>query len=173
MTTSSESVPTHDPLAADLTPAGARIQLDEWNRYIPPRLPIVPHIRIGKRWINVIWAVPIAAVALIIAIAVAQTLREIPAVEAFLQRYPGVPQAQPAVVGFPGWLRAQHFLNMFFMYFIMRAVSRSWPITRGFIGTATAPRERSGSGSRIPCRRTACGPPRTTRSRCPAGLASL
>ena len=115
MTTSLESVPKHDPLAADLTPAGARIQLDEWNRYIPPRLPIVPHIRIGKRWINVIWAVPIAAVALIIAIAVAQTLREIPAVEAFLQRYPGVPQAQPAVVGFPGWLRAQHFLNMFFM----------------------------------------------------------
>ncbi|HYV71299.1 MAG TPA: hypothetical protein VE970_14475, partial [Pseudolabrys sp.] len=74
MTTSLESVPKHDPLAADLTPAGARIQLDEWNRYIPPRLPIVPHIRIGKRWINVIWAVPIAAVALIIAIAVAQTL---------------------------------------------------------------------------------------------------
>src|SRR5262249_24573388 len=102
MTISSESVPKHDPLAADLTPAGARIQLDEWNRYIPPRFPFVPHIRIGKRWLNIIWAVPIAAVALIIAIAVAQTLREIPAVEPFLQRYPGVPKAQPAVVGFPG-----------------------------------------------------------------------
>src|SRR5262244_3037897 len=97
MTTSSESVPTHDPLAADLTPAGARIQLDEWNRHIPPRRPIVPHIRIGKRWINVLWAVPIAAAALIVMIAVAQNLREIPAVQAFLERYPGVPQGQPAV----------------------------------------------------------------------------
>src|SRR5215831_14740535 len=121
MTTSLESVRTHDPLAADLTPAGPRIQLDEWNRNIPPRRPIVPHIRIGKRWINVMWALPIAGAALIVLIAVAQDLRGIPAVEAFLQRYPGVPQAQPAVVGFPGWLRVQHFLNMFFMYFIMRA----------------------------------------------------
>src|SRR5215475_3155489 len=121
MTTSPQSVPTHDPLAADLTSAGTRIQLDEWNRYIPPRRPIVPHIRIGKRWINVCWAVPIAAAGLIILIAVAQALREIPAVEAFMQRYPGVAQAQAPVVGFPWWLRVQHFLNMFFMYFIMRA----------------------------------------------------
>ena len=51
MTTAAESVPKHDPLAADLTSAGARIKLDEWDRYIPPRRPIVPHIRIGKRWI--------------------------------------------------------------------------------------------------------------------------
>src|SRR5215470_17888017 len=114
-------VRTHDPLAADLTPAGASIQLDDWDRNIPPRRPIVPHIRIGKRWINVLWALPIAGAALIVMIAVAQNLREIPEVQAFLQRYPGVPQGQPAVVGFPGWLRIQHFLNMFFMYFIMRA----------------------------------------------------
>jgi DMSO/TMAO reductase YedYZ molybdopterin-dependent catalytic subunit/thiosulfate reductase cytochrome b subunit len=95
--------------------------LDDWNRNIPPRPAIVPHIRIGKRWINVLWALPIAALALIILIAVAQSLREIPAVEAFIQRYPGVAQAQPAVPGYPGWMRLQHFLNMFFMYFIMRA----------------------------------------------------
>jgi DMSO/TMAO reductase YedYZ molybdopterin-dependent catalytic subunit/thiosulfate reductase cytochrome b subunit len=82
----------------------------------------VPRIRIGKSWFSVLWAVPIAAVALIVMIAVAQALRDIPAVEAFLQRYPGVPQAQPPVYsGFPAWVRWQHFLNMFFMYFIMRA----------------------------------------------------
>ena len=91
MQTRSESVPTHDPLAADLTPAGARIQLEDWDRNIPPRRPIVPHIRIGKRWINVLWAVPIAGAALIVMIAVAQNLREIPEVQAFLPRYPGVP----------------------------------------------------------------------------------
>src|SRR5215472_12157898 len=101
MATAPASVRRHDPLAADLTTAPARIQLDEWNRYIPPRPPIVPHIRIGQRWINVVWAVPIAAAALIILIAVAQLLREIPAIEAFMQRYPGVAQAQAPVVGFP------------------------------------------------------------------------
>src|SRR5262245_27774638 len=121
MATTPASVRKHDPLAADLTTAPARIELDEWNRYIPPRQPIVPHIRIGQRWINVVWAVPIAAAALIILIAVAQDLRQIPAIEEFIRRYPGVAQEQPAVPGFPGWMRIQHFLNMFFMYFIMRA----------------------------------------------------
>ena len=172
MTTAAESVPKHDPLAADISSAGLSIRLNDWDRYVPLRPPVVPHIRIGKRWINVLWALPIAALALIILIAVAQSLREIPAVEAFIQRYPGVAEGQPPVVGFPGWLRVQHYLNMFFMYFIMRPVSRFSPITRGFIGIATAPQERSGSGSRIPYRRIEFGPPRTTPSRCPAGLAS-
>jgi methionine sulfoxide reductase catalytic subunit len=118
MTTAPESVPTHDPLAADLTPAPGGIELEDW---LPPRAARVPHIRIGRRWINVFWAVPIGAAALIVMIAVAQALRDIPAIEAFIQRYPGVAQAQPAVPGFPGWMRLQHFLNMFFMYFAMRA----------------------------------------------------
>jgi methionine sulfoxide reductase catalytic subunit len=121
MTPAPASVPRHDPLAADLTRAEDRIQLDIWNRYIPPRAAMVPRIRIGRRWINVLWALPIGAAALIVIIAVAQALRDIPAIEAFIQRYPGVAQAQPAVNGFPEWLRLQHFLNMFFMFFIMRA----------------------------------------------------
>jgi len=121
MTTSLQSVPKHDPLAADLTTAGAAISLDEWNRYIPPRRPIVPHIRIGKRWFNIMWAVLPIALGLIILVAVCQNLRGIPAVEAFIQHYPGVAEEQPPVPGFPAWMRVSHFLNMFFMYFIMRA----------------------------------------------------
>jgi hypothetical protein len=57
--------------------------LDEWNRYIPPRRPIVPHIRIGERWINILWAALPIGLGLIIFIAVAQELRQIPAVEDF------------------------------------------------------------------------------------------
>src|SRR5215470_874665 len=110
--------PIHDPLAATLTGAEDHISPVDWPA---PRAAMVPRIRIGNRWINVLWAVPIAALALIVIIAVAQALRDIPAIEAFLRRYPGVAQGQPAVVGFPGWLRWQHFLNMFFIYFIMRA----------------------------------------------------
>jgi DMSO/TMAO reductase YedYZ molybdopterin-dependent catalytic subunit/thiosulfate reductase cytochrome b subunit len=111
-------VPVDDPLAATLSRAEDHISPADWPA---PRAAMVPRIRIGSRWINVLWAVPIAALALIIIVAVAQALRDVPAVDAFIQRYPGVAQEQPAVVGFPGWLRAQHFLNMLFMYFIMRA----------------------------------------------------
>jgi len=109
MTTAAERVPKHDPLAADLTSAGAGIKLDEWDRYIPPRRPIVPHIRIGKRWINILWAALPIALGLIIPIAVAQGLRNIPVVEAFFRRYPGVAEGQPHVVGFPMCLRVQHY----------------------------------------------------------------
>src|SRR5215475_10934702 len=87
MTTAAERVPKHDPLAADLTSAGAGIKLDEWDRFIPPRRPIVPHIRIGKRLINILWAALPIALGLIIPIAIAQGLRNIPVVEAFIRRY--------------------------------------------------------------------------------------
>jgi len=95
MTTAAERVPKHDPLAADLTSAGAGIKLDEWDRYIPPRRPIVPHIRIGKRLINILWAALPIALGLITPIAIAQGLRNIPVVEAFIRRYPGTAEGQP------------------------------------------------------------------------------
>ena len=109
MTTAAESVPKHDPLAADISSAGLSIRLNDWDRYVPLRPPVVPHIRIGKRWINILWAVLPIGLGLIILIAVAQELRQIPAVEAFLQRYPGVAEGQPHVVGFPVCLRVQHY----------------------------------------------------------------
>ena len=41
---------------------------------------------------------------------------------AFIQNHPGIAQSAPSVdSGFPRWLQLQHFLNMFFMLFIMRA----------------------------------------------------
>ncbi len=111
--------PSHDPLAASLSAADDRILLSDW---LPPREAIVPRIRVGRRWISILWAVPIGCAALIIAIALAQSLREAPEAKAFIARYTGIPQAAPSVgTGFPGWLRLQHFLNMFFMLFIIRA----------------------------------------------------
>jgi len=121
MTTAAESVPKHDPLAADLTSAGAGIKLGEWDRYITSRRPIVPHIRIGKRWINILWAELPIALGLTIPIAVAQGLRNIPVVEAFIRRYPGVAERQPPVVCFPVRLRGRHLLNMFCMHLVVRA----------------------------------------------------
>ena len=111
--------PVHDPLAASLTTADDRVLLNQW---MPPLSGIIPVIRFGKRWFSVLWALPITFVLLIAGVAVAQNLRQIPDVQAFLVRYPGAPPSAHEVnSGFPIWLRVGHFLNLFFMVFIIRA----------------------------------------------------
>lgn len=102
---------SYDPLAARLSAADDRVLLSHW---LPPQEGIIPRVRFGHRWISVMWALPLTFVALILAITVAQSLREYPAVRAFLVHYSGIAQAAPSVdSGFPWWLRLQHFLNMF------------------------------------------------------------
>lgn len=83
---------------------------------------IVPRIRIGERSVSTLWGLPIGAAALIVLVAIAQSLRELLSVQAFIKQYPGIAQAAPSVdSGFPWWLQLQHFVNMFFMLFIIRA----------------------------------------------------
>ena len=102
-----------------LTGADDRLRLNEW---LPPQAGVMPRMRIGPRWINVLWVLPLGFAVLVLAIAVAQGLRGLPAVQAFLVRYPGVPPSAVAVTsGFPAWLRLLHFLNLFLMVFIVRA----------------------------------------------------
>lgn len=109
----------HDPFEMSLSNADDRLRLSRW---LPPRAGIVPRVRIGGRWINVLWIVPLGFVVLILGIAAAQELRAMPAVQEFLARYPGVPASAPAVhSGFPLWLRLEHFFNLFFMIFIIRS----------------------------------------------------
>ena len=111
--------PTHDPIELNLSPADDRVLLNDW---LPPQVGVVPKIRIGRRWINVLWTLPLGFVLAVMGVAVAQALRELPAVQDFLVRYPGVPPSAHAVTaGFPVWLRLQHFLNLLFMGFIIRA----------------------------------------------------
>ena len=110
--------PLYASLRQNLSDAKDSVPLDTW---MPPRAGIVPHIRIGGRWVSVLWAVPLAVVLLTLAIAAAQQLRTLPAVQEFILRYPGDASSSPVTSGFPLWLRAQHFLNSFFMLFIIRA----------------------------------------------------
>jgi methionine sulfoxide reductase catalytic subunit len=118
--TSTHPIPLmHDPIEANLSPADDRVLLNNW---LPPQVGVVPKIRIGRRWINVLWALPLGFVLAVIGVAVAQALRDLPAVQDFLVRYPGVPPSALAVTtGFPAWLRVQHFLNLLFMAFIIRS----------------------------------------------------
>jgi len=108
-----------DPLEQTLTIADDRVRLSHW---LPPQAGVMPKIRFGQRWVSMLWAVPIAFVALIAGVALAQALRQLPSIQAFIARYPGEPASAHAVnSGFPVWLRLTHFLNLFFMTFIIRA----------------------------------------------------
>ena len=108
-----------EPLERALTDADDRLLSAHW---MAPQAGIVPRVRLGRRWISVLWALPIGAAALVGLIALAQSLRELPQVKTFIVRHPGIAQAAPSVdSGFPWWLQLQHFLNMVFMLFIIRA----------------------------------------------------
>jgi sulfoxide reductase catalytic subunit YedY len=109
-----------EPLERALTDADDRLLL--LSHWLPPQAGIVPRVRLGQRWISMLWALPIGTAALVVLIAMAQSLRELPQVKAFIVQHPGIAQGAPSIdSGFPWWLQLQHFLNMFFMLFIMRA----------------------------------------------------
>ena len=109
----------HDPIETGLSSADDRVRLNHW---LPPRAGVIPKIRFGQRWVNVLWALPLVFMFLVMGVAVAQALRELSAVQDFIERYPGIPASAVAVTsGFPAWLRLLHFLNLFFMAFIIRA----------------------------------------------------
>jgi methionine sulfoxide reductase catalytic subunit len=64
---------------------------------------------------------PIGFALLISAVAIAQGLRNMPAVQRFMTRYPGTLVSPGTHPGLPWWVDAQHFLNALFMIFIIRA----------------------------------------------------
>jgi hypothetical protein len=101
-----------------LSTADDRVLLSDW---LPPQAGVVPKVRFGRHWVNALWALPLIFVLLVIGVAVAQALRQLPAVQDFIFRYPGIPPSVAVTTGFPGWLRWLHFLNFFFMAFIIRA----------------------------------------------------
>src|SRR5215472_7996055 len=113
---------TPDPLETELSSAADRVDVAERRRRIPPVRARVPEVRIGKRWVNILWLLPIGAVGLLIGIAVCQQLRTYTAVQNFIKTYPGTGSFQPAVTtGFPLWLRILHLLNILLIAFIIRA----------------------------------------------------
>jgi methionine sulfoxide reductase catalytic subunit len=107
-----------DPLEARLSKASGSIRPSSW---LPPQWGQVPRIRLGERRINVLWAIPLAFVVLVLGIAVCQGLYETQWFQQFLALYPGIPTAAQVHTGYPLWLRLQHFLNLFFMAFIIRS----------------------------------------------------
>ncbi|NMN93945.1 molybdopterin-dependent oxidoreductase [Antrihabitans stalactiti] len=100
-----------------------RIDIDTWAGGISQDNAQVPSVRIGRRWFSSLWLLPITIAGLIVAIALAQHLRQYEWMHSFIESYPGTSASYaPAVdTGFPAWLRWQHLFNIVFMMFLIRA----------------------------------------------------
>lgn len=75
-----------------------------------------------SRWVHLAWIVPAALLLVAIVVFAARGIRELPAFQDFLVQYPGtseLPDGTP--VGISVWQGWQHFLNSFFLVFIVRS----------------------------------------------------
>ena len=74
-----------------------------------------------SKWFPLFWVIPIALILMVAAVLVARWMRELPEVQGFLSDYPGTtPLPDGAPVGFPVWANWSHFLNSFFLLFVIR-----------------------------------------------------
>ena len=82
-----------------------------------------------SRWWKLAWIIPAGLALAVLVVLAAKGIRDLPAAQSFLSEYPGE-SALPAnaPVGLPVWLGWQHFLNSFFLLFIIRT---GWEIRRG------------------------------------------
>ena len=96
-----------------------RIDLDEWAGGLPQSEKAhVPAVRIGRWWVNSLWLLPIGVAALLVAIALAQQLRQYDWMQRFIETYPGTSAsfASPVNSGLPAWLRWQVVLGDLFVF---------------------------------------------------------
>lgn len=109
---------------AQLTKGEDVVDPTTWAGSIPQVGGIAPRVRIGRtKWFNLLWLLPFGFLLLIVAVAAAKGLRNIPSVERFIVRYPGTIEtaAAKASPGLPIWVGVQHFFNLFLMIFIIRS----------------------------------------------------
>jgi hypothetical protein len=78
---------------------------------ISPRA-IAPRLRIGHdKWFNLLWLIPIGFTFLVAAVAVGKGLHNMPAIQAFIQRYPGTHVPSGVSPGIPAWVGVDAFFQ--------------------------------------------------------------
>ena len=115
---SQKSVDPNASLSRYATKAPDHLDLGAW---LPPQPAKIPRFRWGDRYINVMWILPAVFAVLILGVAICRPLYETQWFQSFLVQYPGIPAQAEVQTGFPLWLRVLHFLNLFFMFFIIRS----------------------------------------------------
>ena len=108
----------HDPLESAIAKSHDSVVPGTWT---PSRGGTVPQVRLGSRWFNILWLLPIGFVGFVLAIAIVRELRGLPVIEEFIRQYPGHSSTPMSYSGFPLWVRLQHVLNLFLMMFIIRS----------------------------------------------------
>src|SRR5215218_2284366 len=104
--------------------AGAEDTIDPktWSGSLPNEWGTAPMLRVGRsKWFNLLWLAPIGFGLLIFGVVVAHGLRELPSVQAFIEKYPGHVPPPNGIQGIPAWANWQHFFNLFLMIFIIRS----------------------------------------------------
>jgi methionine sulfoxide reductase catalytic subunit len=108
---SAEIHPAHDHV--DLKTYGGGFDLS--------RRATAPRLRVRRdKWLNLLWLMPMGFALLVAAVAIGKWLHNMPAVETFIERYPGSDN-RGVPLGMPGWLAWTHFFNLFLMTFIIRS----------------------------------------------------
>ncbi|HNE88599.1 MAG: molybdopterin-dependent oxidoreductase [Candidatus Nanopelagicales bacterium] len=118
-----------DPLEDSLQPYynqghhDGSIVVDDWAGGIPETRATWPSVRIRRRWFSSLWLIPLGLVGLVLSVAVVRELATTQWYTEFITDYPGTSSdyVTPVDDGFPWWLRWQHFFNLLFMMFIIRA----------------------------------------------------
>jgi methionine sulfoxide reductase catalytic subunit len=108
---------------AELVPGEDTIDPSIWAGSISPAPGVAPRVRIGRRWFNLLWLLPIGFGVILLLVALAQGLRDTSPVSTFIQDHPGTttPPAAVRQAGLPAWVGVQHFFNLFLMIFILRS----------------------------------------------------
>lgn len=106
-----------------LTTGEEVIDPSTWAGAVPVAHGVAPRLRLGRRWFNLLWLLPLDLFAALVAVAIAQGLRQTETATSFINRFPGtaLPPPSEGATGLPAWLGAQHFVNLFLMIFIIRS----------------------------------------------------
>lgn len=99
------------------------VDVATWAGSVPSAVGVAPRVRLGSRWFNLLWLLPIGLVGLISLVAAAKGLRGMPPVQRFIAAHPGTSAsaAQLAHPGLPLWARISHYVNLLFLVFILRS----------------------------------------------------
>jgi thiosulfate reductase cytochrome b subunit len=113
---------TGDPRPA-LSRGEDTVDVATWAGAIPAATGVAPRVRVGSRWFNLLWLLPLGFLLLLVCVAAAKGLRNVPSVQDFIGRYPGTDLRADRgdYLGIPAWARWQHFFNVFFMLFVLRS----------------------------------------------------
>ena len=110
-------------LRAGVTVGEDVVDVATWAGSVPAVTGVTPRVRVGRRWFNLLWLLPIGFVVLLVCGGRGAGAAADPGGGRVHRRaIPAPPSDGPTdTVGIPVWARWQHFFNLFLLIFILRS----------------------------------------------------